>query len=120
MSNKILGNYGEELARRHLEGLGYKILETKFRNKIGEIDIIAKDGNTVCFLEVKTRRSLTCGQPYESVTKFKMRKIVQVALSYLKYKFNSIDIPSRFDVISITTTTQTIQHIKNAFDLTYL
>ena len=57
MSNKSLGNFGESLARQYLISLGYKILEENFRNKIGEIDIIAKDGKTICFVEVKTRQN---------------------------------------------------------------
>jgi putative endonuclease len=122
MSNKTLGSYGEFLARRYLEGQGYRILEENFRNKLGEIDLIAKDGKTICFVEVKTRQSLDQGQPYESVNSWKIRKLSQMAASYLKYKYGSLDIPSRFDVISIVqvkTSVPSIQHIKNAFDSAY-
>ena len=122
MSNKILGNYGESLAKRHLQALGYRILEENFRNKLGEIDLIAQDGKTVCFVEVKTRQSFDQGQPYEAITPWKIRKLSQMAISYLKYRYGSIDIPSRFDVVSIIkdkTGVPNIQHIKNAFDATY-
>jgi len=122
MSNKILGNYGEFLARQYLQAQGYRILEENFRNKLGEIDLIAQDGNTICFVEVKTRQSLDQGQPYEAVTPWKIRKLSQMATSYLKYKYRSVEIFSRFDVISIVQYKETppdIKHIKNAFESTY-
>ena len=122
MSNKSLGNYGEFLARQYLKSQGYRILEENFRNKIGEIDLIAQDGKTICFVEVKTRQYLDQGQPYESVTPWKIRKLSQMATSYLKYKYHTLEIPSRFDVISIIQEKErapNIRHIKNAFDSTY-
>jgi len=119
MSNWSLGSYGESLALEYLKGQGYRILEKNFRNKLGEIDLIAQDGKTVCFIEVKTRKSLDQGQPYEAVTAWKIRKLSQMAMSYLKYKYRSVDISSRFDVISIVqkeSKVPSVQHIKNAFD----
>ncbi|MBI3602618.1 MAG: YraN family protein [Candidatus Omnitrophica bacterium] len=123
MSTQLLGNYGEEHACRYLQDKGYKILEKNFRNRMGEIDLIAQDKHTVCFIEVKTRKSLHCGQPYESVHPHKQRKIVQVALTYLKYRYRTVEVLSRFDVISIYYPADGIpelEHIVNAFDLTYL
>ena len=120
MKNKMLGQYGESLAARFLENKGHRILEKNFKNKIGEIDLITKDGAVVCFIEVKTRRSLSCGMPYESVHQHKQRKLIQVALSYLKYKFGTVDVSSRFDVVSIYKDVhdrEHIEHIPNAFDL---
>lgn len=122
MSNKSLGSYGESLARQYLKDQGYLILEENFRNKLGEIDLIARDGKTVCFVEVKTRQSVDQGQPYEAVTSWKIRKLSQMATFYLKHKFHSLEIPSRFDVISIVkdkTGSSSVQHIKNAFDSVY-
>ncbi len=122
MSNKTLGEHGEVLARQYLKAKGYQILEANFRNKIGEIDLIVREGRTICFVEVKTRRSLQQGQPYEAVHPWKIRKLSQMAAIYLKYKYHSIEIPSRFDVISILQDQQgppAIQHIKNAFDSAY-
>lgn len=122
MNTKSLGHLGEEQACRYLQDKGYKIIEKNFRNKLGEIDLIAKDGGMTCFIEVKTRQSLHYGAPYESVHSIKRRKMVQVALSYLKYKFHTIDVLSRFDVISIYQNGQgqaTIEHLINAFDLTF-
>ena len=122
MSNKTLGNYGEFLARQYLKAQGYRILEENFRNKLGEIDLIAQDGKTICFVEVKTRQFLDQGQPYEAVTPWKIRKLSQMATSYLKHKYHSLEVLSRFDVISIVQDKETppdIKHIKNAFDSTY-
>ena len=123
MSNQLLGNYGEERACSYLQNKGYKILERNFRNKFGEIDLIVQDSEIICFAEVKTRESLQFGAPFESVHSSKQRKMIRVALSYLKYRFRTIDVLSRFDVISIYRPKQgepVIEHIKNAFDLTYL
>ena len=123
LTTKELGKYGEDLALRFLQDKGYRILERNFKNKIGEIDLVVQDARTICFVEVKTRKSLACGQPFESVHYHKQRKLVQVALSYLKYKFHTIEVPARFDVISIYQDEGGqghIQHIPSAFDLTYL
>lgn len=122
MSNKTIGNYGEYLAQQYLKFQGYRILEKNFRNKLGEIDLIAQEGKTVCFVEVKTRQALDQGQPFEAVTPWKIRKLSQMATIYLKYKFKTLEIPSRFDVISIIQDNNTclnIKHIKNAFESTY-
>jgi len=122
MSNKILGKYGESLAKEYLQKQGYRIVEENFRNKLGEIDLIAQDGKTVCFIEVKTRQSLDQGQPYEAINRWKIHKLSQMATFYLKHKFHTIEILSRFDVISIVQDKEgqaKIQHIKNAFNSTY-
>jgi putative endonuclease len=120
---KALGQYGEEYTCRYLQEKGYKILEKNFRNKLGEIDLIVQDGKVVCFIEVKTRKTLQYGAPFEAVHSTKQHKMVQMALCYLKYKFHTIDVLSRFDVISIYKTPEDqpiIEHIVNAFDLSYL
>ena len=123
MNNKTLGSYGEEHACKYLQNKGYTILERNFRNKLGEIDLIAQDAKVTCFIEVKTRKSLHYGAPFEAVHSTKQHKMVQMALSYLKYRFRTIDVLSRFDVISIYRTPQDqfiVEHIINAFDLSYL
>ena len=120
-SNKQLGARGEELAVEHLKRQGYRILEQNFRNRLGEIDIIAKDGGVVCFIEVKTRRSLKQGSPFEAVSRPKMAKLVQLAQSYIKYK--RLNSPVRFDVVGIVTRREegsSVEILKNAFDLSYI
>ncbi|MCK4881465.1 MAG: YraN family protein, partial [Candidatus Omnitrophica bacterium] len=94
-----LGQAGEDAAVAFLEREGYQILRRNFRNKFGEIDIIAKDRDTVCFVEVKTRTSEAYGSPFESVTKSKQRKIIYVALSYLNAQGRE-EANVRFDVVS--------------------
>ena len=98
--NKIIGKEGEEAAVDFLEKQGYKILERNFKNKLGEIDVVARDKKTLCFIEVKTRTSLKFGYPQEAVTKSKQKQLNKVALSYLK-QYNLIDNPARFDIISV-------------------
>ncbi len=94
-----LGEKGEGLAVKFLKKKGYKIIKQNYKTPIGEVDIIAKEGETLVFIEVKTRESVEYGLPFEAVNSFKRRKIVNVALLYLK-RFKEIP-PCRFDVISI-------------------
>lgn len=113
-----LGRDGEKAAIAFLEGQGYQILQKNFRNKLGEIDIIAKDGDTICFVEVKSRKSEAFGSPYESVTKAKQRKIIHVALSYLRDQGRSEN-NVRFDVVSVILKDDEdpqVDMIKNAFE----
>ena len=91
---------GESLAVAHLKARGYKILEQNYRAVRGEIDLIARDGDFIVFVEVKTRRSLKFGLPQAAVTIQKQRQISKVALAYLQAK-NRFDAPCRFDVIAI-------------------
>jgi len=118
-SDKItIGKQGEELAVVYLQQAGYLILERNFRNTLGEIDIIAREGGAICFIEVKTRRTDFFGAPYESVTPAKQRKIAQVGLSYLKLK-DQMDIRVRFDVVSIVLNAvgkSNVELFKNAFE----
>ena len=113
-----LGQIGEEAAVAFLKRQGYHILERNFRNKLGEIDIIAKDDDMICFVEVKTRKSEAFGSPFESVTATKQRKIIHVALSYLKAKGRE-ESKARFDVVAVFLeegSPERIEIIKNAFD----
>ena len=94
-----LGQRGEGLAVEFLKKKGYKIIKQNYKTRIGEIDIIADDGGTLVFVEVKTRESIAYGMPFEAVTRYKKRKIANVALLYLK-KIKEVP-PCRFDVVSI-------------------
>ena len=114
------GEKGEALAVRRLKKSGYKIIETNYRNRLGEIDIIAKEKNTIVFVEVKARRSVHFGSPKQAVTRQKQKKISMVALQYLKDTGQG-DARARFDVVSVISNqddTQ-IEIIKNAFELAY-
>ena len=120
MVDKItLGRKGEDSAVLFLEQHGYRIVERNFRTRLGEIDIIARDGKTICFIEVKTRASVHLGTPFEAVTRSKQLKISQMALLYLKSK-NLMRLPARFDVIAIINNDQgqsSVGIVKNAFEL---
>jgi len=94
-----LGQRGEDLAASYLQKQGYKIIQRNYKTMIGEIDIIARDGDDLVFIEVKTRESLEYGHPFESVNKNKRRKIANVAMLYLK-RLKDIP-PCRFDVVSV-------------------
>lgn len=117
---QIFGEKGESIAVRYLKKKGYKILEKNYRTKLGEIDIIAKDKDTIVFVEVKSRRSWQFGNPKGAVTPAKQRKISKVALYYLKTNDRS-NAKARFDVVTITATRDksTIEIVKNAFELAY-
>lgn len=110
------GRLGEEEAVSFLEKQGYKIIARNFKTKLGEIDIIAKDKDTICFIEVKTRSSDKFGLPSESVTGFKQRQIAKAAIVFLKDK-NMLDSAARFDIVSIWAADSKAELIKNAFEL---
>ena len=110
--NKITGNIGEAKAYAHLMSLGYEILETNFKTKIGEIDIIAKDENRIVFVEVKARATAKFGYPREALTKQKQYTIKKVAEQYL-LKIHKTKSFIRFDVIEVLG--DDITHLKHAF-----
>jgi putative endonuclease len=115
---KTLGSEGEDLAIQYLRRKGYRIISRNYKNHIGEIDIIAQDGETVVFIEVKTRANDSFGFPFESVHRRKRQKLRNLALLYLKKAGE--EIPVRFDVLSITCTENgdmEIDHIQDAFEV---
>ena len=114
-----LGKHGEDLAVRHLESLHYTILARNFRQKRGEIDIIAQDGTTLVFIEVKTRTAAASYFPAEAVTRSKQMQISRAAQQYLLRQRHR-NTPTRFDVIAITLPAASppqIDHIVNAFEI---
>ncbi|MDP2937962.1 MAG: YraN family protein [Candidatus Omnitrophota bacterium] len=113
-----LGKKGEEIAVGLLKENGYKILIRNYKTKLGEIDIIASDKDTICFIEVKTRQSDRFGLPSEAISGSKQRQISKVALMFLKEK-GLLDKKARFDVVSILYSKDKpqVDLIKNAFEL---
>lgn len=99
-ASQTLGLIGEELAYQFLSARGYKVLIKNYECALGEIDLIAKEGGHLVFIEVKTRRSLVMGAPAESVTFQKRHQIVNTAQYYVK-RYGIKDVPCRFDVVSI-------------------
>lgn len=114
-----IAKIGESLAAKHLQTRGYRILAQNYRARRGEIDLIARDGEFIVFVEVKTRRSLKFGLPQAAVTLQKQRQISKVALAYLQSR-NRMDAPCRFDVIAIHLSPQLellkLEQIESAFD----
>lgn len=117
-----LGKYGEEFACEFLKKKRYKILERNYKNKYGEIDIIASIKKTIVFVEVKTRFSSKYGNPYEAVGYYKQRRITNAAKSYLCKK-GLFECDARFDVIEVYGAVtdgafyaDTINHIESAIE----
>lgn len=109
------GLKGEEIASEYIIAKGYQILERNFRLKTGEIDIIAKEGDTLVIIEVKTRSNINYGYPYEAVNKKKQGKIIRTALYYVKLH-GLKDTQLRFDVIEVYLGKDNkVNHYENAF-----
>lgn len=121
LKRQSLGKQGEALATAYLKGLGYRIVTTNYRCRLGEIDIIAEEAGTLVFIEVKSRSGKTYGEPYEAVTKTKMLQMSKAALEYL-CRQDQFDRSARFDVVSVRffdNNQPGIELIRNAFDLNY-
>lgn len=109
------GKEGESIAGKYLTSKGYLILETNYRNKIGEIDLIALDKDILVFVEVKTRTSTKFGYAFEAVDYRKQKKIINTSLVYVKFK-KIHDTQIRYDIIEIyMTKNPKINHLENAF-----
>ena len=101
LNKRELGAKKEAAAADYLASRGYLILERNYRTRFGEIDLIALDGQTLCFIEVKFRTSMVKGSPGESITPGKMSRIRRCAMSYMSEKHYYEDTPCRFDVVLI-------------------
>ncbi len=116
MGNNIdKGKKGELLAKEYLISKGYSILDINYRNKIGEIDIIALNKGIIVFVEVKTRTSTNFGYAYEAVNRKKQEKIIYCSYLYLNQK-RLVDYQIRYDIIEVYLTSNVkINHIENSF-----
>jgi putative endonuclease len=118
-ARKSLGRRGEAAAAKHLKKQGYKIVARGDRLPGGELDLVAVDGRTVVFVEVKTRQSDQMGLPVEAVDGAKQRRLTRLAVTFLK-RHNLLGYPARFDVVALTWPDDcrrpAIEHVKNAFD----
>jgi putative endonuclease len=116
IAKKVLGNIGEIKTCEYLESAGYLIIEKNFRRAFGEIDIIARREDVICFVEVKTRAGSSYGEPLEALNPFKTGRIRNTASYYLGLKhLNSFEVS--FDVVSIKVSGKKLQlqHFKNCF-----
>ena len=110
------GQTGEDLAVCYLENQGYTIVERNYRKRIGEIDIIARDGEYLVFIEVKTRSNRRFGSPFDAVDFRKQQQISRVALAFMT-QHRCGEVPVRFDVIGVhLEESPRVELIKNAFE----
>jgi putative endonuclease len=112
-----VGRRGETLAVALLKKKGYSIIDRNYRCQLGEVDVVALDGKTVCFVEVKTRRSNRYDRPEMAVHKRKQQKLSKVAHWFLRDK-NMQNVSVRFDVIAIQKRgdLHEVRHLENAFE----
>lgn len=111
-----LGRLGESLARDYLRDAGYTILASNYRTPLGEIDLVAKERDTIVFVEVRTRSSTAFGTPLESINRIKRERLIRLALQFCAHHcLYSKNL--RFDVIGVTLQQEApvIEHIPNAF-----
>ena len=113
-SSKAVGNQYEALAAEYLQKEGYDIIERNFHCRQGEIDLVARDGEYLCFVEVKYRGTARWGDSLSAVDFRKQQRISRTALYYLARHGYGTETPCRFDVVGITPTGTTL--IKNAFE----
>lgn len=115
-----LGKFGEVLALKKIKLLGYKNIIRNYRCPLGEVDLIAKDGDTLAFIEIKTRKGKSIGYAKEAVNARKRRQLSKVALAYMKSN-DCWETKARFDVVAINIERDKpqIEVIKNAFELAY-
>ncbi|GAA3133202.1 putative endonuclease [Kribbella aluminosa] len=115
-TKNTVGRYGEDLAARYLSGAGFTVLERNWRCEFGEIDIVAREGNTLVVCEVKTRRGLNYGSPAESITYRKLARLRRLAGRWLQtHELRPAEI--RIDIISIlfdNNTPPRVDHVRGA------
>lgn len=113
---KLVGNKGESIAEDYLKRKGYKIIRKNYRCRFGEVDIIARDNDTIVFIEVRTKQNDNFGSPQDSITPAKIEKISKTSLSFIQEK-KLTGFSYRFDFIAITFPQgkPNIEHIENAF-----
>jgi putative endonuclease len=112
-----LGKLGEDLACKELQRHGYAIIDRRFRTRCGELDIIARDGRVLVFIEVRARSSSRFGNPFDSVTRQKRQRLSRMAAAYLLQKRVG-NVSCRFDVVGVTAADGAfaVEIMRNAFD----
>ncbi|NLL63460.1 MAG: YraN family protein [Ruminococcaceae bacterium] len=110
-----IGRKGEELTAKYLQNKNYEIIEKNYSCRFGEIDLIAKKENFICFIEVKTRKQDAFTTGFEAITVSKQRKIIKTAQYFLAYNKKYQNLQPRFDCVEVNSKTKRITYIKNAF-----
>ncbi len=113
-----LGERGEAVAARFLQRRGYRIVGRNLKDSLGELDLVAVDGRTIVFVEVKTRSATDAGNPAEAVDRDKERRLTRLALAYLR-RHGLLECAARFDIVAVTwpeaANRPTVEHFSNAF-----
>ncbi len=112
-----IGQQAEHLACQHLQEHGLTLIDRNFQCRVGEIDLVMQDNDTLVFIEVRSRSTKDAYDPIESIGFRKQQRLTRAALYYLQKKHSLNTFPCRFDVIGITYTTEKplIQWIQHAF-----
>ncbi|MBE5831343.1 MAG: YraN family protein [Butyrivibrio sp.] len=118
VNKRRIGDFYEDIACKFIYANGGSVLERNYRVRHGEIDIIARDEDYLCFIEVKYRNSDRFGPPEKAVNISKQRQICRISKLFLFSRFKSIDLPIRYDVIAISGVQNavTVKWLKNAFE----
>lgn len=113
---KVIGAHGEDQAAKYLKAHGYRIIEKNWRCRLGEIDLVAKEADTLVFCEVKTRSNQSFGHPLEAITASKKERLRRLGEAYIQAAPGT-NAALRFDVISIIENggNSRLEHIKDAF-----
>ncbi|MBO4457546.1 MAG: YraN family protein [Butyrivibrio sp.] len=122
MNKRNMGSFYEDIAAKYIEDHGGRIIERNYRARQGEIDIIACDGEYLCFVEVKYRNKDKYGDALAAVNYVKQRKICKVSQVYIKCNGANFDIPIRYDVVAVNVSDDgryTVNWVKNAFDYVF-
>ena len=118
-ARSLTGARGERIARDYLESQGYDVLDTNYRCRWGEIDLVAQQDDTLVFVEVRTKRHLSYGTPQESLTKSKVARLIATAETYLQ-EHESDGANWRIDLIAVLLAPNgavaEVQHIPNAIE----
>jgi len=116
METRIYGFKQENIALKFLKKRGLKLIEQNYNTKLGEVDLIMREGNTIIFIEVRYRRSSAYGSACESVTYYKQQKIIKASTVYLQRNNLYDRVNIRFDIIAISSDSiHPIEWVKNAF-----
>ena len=118
-TRRVFGQAGESAAENYLRRKGYRIMARNLRSSVGELDIVAEDGQVLVFVEVKARRTGAFGGAIHAVHQRKQEKLIQLAAKYLA-RHHIKDRPCRFDVVLLQGTDAVapdIEHIQNAFEV---
>jgi len=119
MNKRTIGNFYEDIAADYIRNNGCVVLKRNFRVRQGEIDIIARDGEYLCFVEVKYRTKDRYGNPFAAVDFRKQKTICKVSEVYIQMTGADFDSPIRYDVIAVNTSKDgmyNVKWLKNAFE----